>query len=216
MLIIFCQLPIYDEDYRYYCMGWLPLIHENCTRMTEYEYQTAEQREANNLKIGGSYHIYSGGGYELRMKGQIKKLNNKIKTLQENNWIDNRTRALITEFSVYNAQANLFGVVKIVAEFVGGGISPVFRIDIIRLTRVMDLGGYIVTACELFFVFATFYYVLNTIATLKSLGPKGFFKDAWNMIDIVTIIFSLVVMGLWVIKVGWSSCFQFNVFTILS
>ena len=181
-------------------MGWLPLIHENCTRMTEYEYQTAEQREANNLNLGGSYHIYSGGGYELRMKGQIKKLNNKIKTLQENNWIDNRTRALITEFSVYNAQANLFGVVKIVAEFVGGGISPVFRIDIIRLTRVMDLGGYIVTACELFFVFATFYYVLNTIATLKSLGPKNFFKDAWNMVDIVTIFFSLVVMGLWVIK----------------
>ena len=60
-------------------MGWLPLIHENCTRMTEYEYQTAEQREANNLNLGGSYHIYSGGGYELRMKGQIKKLNNKIK-----------------------------------------------------------------------------------------------------------------------------------------
>ena len=28
------------------------------------------------------------------------------------------------------------------------------------------------------------------------------------MIDIVTIIFSLVVMGLWVIKVGWGSYFE--------
>jgi hypothetical protein len=114
-----------DEDDRTYCMGWLPLIHENCTRMMEFEHQTAEKREANQVALGGSYHTYSGGGYELRLKGQIGKLNKKLKTLQENNWIDNRTRALITEFSVYNAQANLFGVIKIVAEFVGGGISPV-------------------------------------------------------------------------------------------
>ena len=195
------QIELIFEDDRYYCKDWLPLIHENCTRMVEYEYQTAKQRDANNVKLGGSYHTYSGGGYELRLKGQIQKLNDKLRTLQEHNWIDKRTRALITEFSVYNAQANLFGVVKIVAEFVGGGISPVFRIDIIRLTRVMDAWGYMVTACEIFFVFATFYYILNSLGALKAQGPQKFFSDAWNIVDVITILFSIIVVILWIIKV---------------
>ena len=38
------------------------------------------------------------------MKGQIAKLKEKLSVLQNNDWIDNRTRALITEFSVYNPQ----------------------------------------------------------------------------------------------------------------
>ena len=195
------QLNWLSEDTRVYCMGWKPLIHENCTRMNEFNYQTAEQREANQLKLGGAYHIYSGGGYELRLKGQIKKLNLKLKHLQENNWIDNRTRALITEFSVYNAQANLFGIVKIVAEFIGGGISPVYRIDVIRLTRNMDFGGYVVTTCEVLFLFATFYYVLNSISSLKALGLGGYFKEPWNIVDVFTIFFSIVVVALWGLKV---------------
>lgn len=32
------QLP-FDEDYRTFCMGWKPLLYENCTRMLEYEFK---------------------------------------------------------------------------------------------------------------------------------------------------------------------------------
>ena len=88
--------------FRYYCMGWRPLIAENCTRMTEYEHKSEDERESFSLKA--DYNTYSGGGYELKMKGQIAKLREKLITLQNNSWIDNRTRALITEFAVYNAQ----------------------------------------------------------------------------------------------------------------
>ena len=109
-----------DEDYRTYCKGWLPLISENCTRMAEYEFRYSSfsvkpqyflnchccrsetQREAYSYK--SDIRTYSGGGYELKMKGQIAKLKHKLSVLQNNDWIDNRTRALITEFSVYNPQ----------------------------------------------------------------------------------------------------------------
>ena len=109
-----------DEDYRTYCKGWLPLISENCTRMAEYEFRffpkcpiclnffnchccrSETQREAYSYK--SDIRTYSGGGYELKMKGQIAKLKHKLSVLQNNDWIDNRTRALITEFSVYNPQ----------------------------------------------------------------------------------------------------------------
>jgi hypothetical protein len=137
------MLGMFDEDDRTYCMAWMPLIYENCTKMREYEYVTQGQREAR--PFGADYRMYSGGGYELRFKGQIAKFKEKLETLQSNNWIDNRTRALITELTVYNAQVNpivlishnlsclqvnLFGIVKIVAEFNGGGIHPFHRIEV--------------------------------------------------------------------------------------
>ena len=98
-------LQQYDEDYRTYCLGWHPLISENCTRMIEYEFRSEEEREAYSLN--SDIRMYSGGGYELKMKGQIAKLKEKLELLQNNYWIDNRTRALVTEFSVYNPQVNI-------------------------------------------------------------------------------------------------------------
>jgi hypothetical protein len=41
---------------------------------------------------------------KLRIKGSIGDLMDKIEVLQNNSWIDNRTRAVISEFNVYNAQ----------------------------------------------------------------------------------------------------------------
>ena len=99
-------------------------------------------------------------------------------------------------------QVNLFGVIKIVAEFVGGGVSPYNRIEVIRLTRVMDFKGYVVTLCEFLFCVATFYYVLSSIVLLKTLGCSEFFKDSWNIVDIFTTVFSVLVMALYAIKVN--------------
>ena len=65
----------------------------------------------------------------------------------------------------------------------------------------MDFNGYVVTVCELLFCIATFYYVLNSIALLKSIGFSEYFKDSWNIVDCFTIFFSVLVIGLYVTKV---------------
>ena len=91
-----------EFSFRTYCMGWLPLVYANCTRMDEFNYKTENDREAMPFKA--DYNTYSGGGYELKLKGHIDKLKERLEILQKSNWIDNRTRALIVEFSVYNAQ----------------------------------------------------------------------------------------------------------------
>ena len=95
----------------------------------------------------------------------------------------------------------MFGVVKIVAEFVGGGVTPWARIDVIRLTRRWDFAGYFVFVCEVLFILSTFYYVLNTLGVLKSVGCAEFFKDSWNLVDIFTIFLSALTIALWALKV---------------
>ena len=49
---------------------------------------------------------YGGGGYVLRLKGYIDDLKANIETLKEEKWVNNRTRALIVQFSVYNVQVH--------------------------------------------------------------------------------------------------------------
>ena len=184
--------------YRSYCMQWMPLLYENCTKMREFEYKSANDRKASSMSA--DYGVYTGGGYELQLRGHIDALNERIQTLKDNNWIDNRTRALITEFSVYNAQVNMFGVVKIIGEFVGGGVLPFYRVDVLTLTRQWNFAGYVVFACEVIFILSTLYYIINSLGILKELGAREFFKAAWNVVDVFTILLSLLAIGLWVIK----------------
>ena len=87
------------------------------------------------------------------------------------------------------------------AEFVGGGVNPYNRVEVIRLTRVMDFNGYVVTLCELLFCVATFYYILNALVSMKTLGISEHFKDSWNVVDVFTILFSILVIGLYATKV---------------
>lgn len=70
--------------------------------MTMFRYTTASELESTSTTAG--VRTYGGGGYLLRLTGYIGDLQDRITLMQEENWVDNRTRALIVEFSVYNAQ----------------------------------------------------------------------------------------------------------------
>ena len=49
-------------------------------------------------------------------------------------WTDRYTRAVFVEFTVYNAQVNLFVIVNLVAEFVdSAGIFTHYRVDPVNL-----------------------------------------------------------------------------------
>lgn len=118
---------------------------------------------------------YGGGGYTLKLTGFMDNLNGTIQRLKSQPWTDNRTRALILEFSVYNAQTNLFAMVTCVAEFVGGGIKPYYRIEAVSLFNSYDGWNKIILFCEIMFVVSTFYYLVNLLATLKKEG----FDEFW-------------------------------------
>ena len=52
-----------------------------------------------------------------------------IDALEEHNWLDERTRALFIEFTVYNANVNLFGSVILLIEWMAAG-SAVTRTEV--------------------------------------------------------------------------------------
>ena len=94
----------------------------------------------------------------------------------------------------------MFSVVTAVAEFVGGGIYPYFRIDVIRLFPNVDGFGFVTRAAEVLFVIATFYYTVNTFLVMKKEGCSKFFQSTWNQIDIITVILSIIAIALYITR----------------
>ena len=140
--------------------------------------------------------VYGGGGYVLRLTGFIDNLEKKIQLLKETNWIDNRTRGVFVEFNTYNAQVNHFSIVRIEANFIGGGIRPTFRIDPIKLFSDQKGMGNLVLIAEVAFAISTFYYMTSVVFNMKREGCRVYCSDAYNFIDVSTVIFSLIAIAL--------------------
>jgi len=74
-------------------------------------YQTADE-------LGGSVHhgrlaVYHGGGYVQDLLGDNSSVVlDVINELRRNDWFDRGTRAVFIDFSLYNANVNLFCVVR--------------------------------------------------------------------------------------------------------
>ena len=95
------------EDNKDWGLGWCMLTptDPNCTEKAEFKYETPAESETTS--ISASPKSYGGGGYVLRFKGYITDMEANINLLKKENWIDNRTRSLVVEFAVYNAQVLL-------------------------------------------------------------------------------------------------------------
>lgn len=170
------------------------------TRSKKTEWMYRRPSELDGLPYWGILDMYSGGGYLVPLKGSRKSIIDQLQVLKNNSWIDSRTRAVFAEFSVYNAQVNLFGVVTILAEFQpGGGVIPNFRIDVVRLMRYHQGFGLFVILCELTYVAFILYFTVREFKTAKQSG-KEYFNSYWNWAEMLVIFFSYVGMWLYVTR----------------
>jgi len=64
-------------------------------------------------------------------------------------------------------QVNLFGIVTCVAELVGGGIAPWFRVEAIKLFADLNGFGFVTVIAEALFVVAAFYYLIAVLMLFK-------------------------------------------------
>ncbi|XP_022236079.1 polycystic kidney disease protein 1-like 2 [Limulus polyphemus] len=174
---------IIDEDRKDYSPGWT----EPPTGNSKDEYHYRSSSELDGLPFWGKLDVYSGGGYVFPLRGTRKQLKEMILKLETSDWVDSRTRAVFVEFSVYNAQVNLFGVVTIVAEFFpGGGIVPFYRIDPIRLMRYHEGFGLFVLLCEVFYVVFTLFFTVREIKNIRK-ERTAYFQSYWSIIELVII-----------------------------
>ena len=183
-----------NEDSRDYCDAWEEMnnLTKNLPSCFRPEFKYTKAEDLDSSVYSAKVDSYDGGGYVYRLDGQSRTIRQGLVELQQQHWVNNHTRAIFLEFSVYNANVNLFAICTIVAEFIpGGGIIPYWRFDIVRLLHHHEKLGTFLVICEVIFLFYLIYFIVKQIYLMKKL-KKEYWKDNWIIAEWAVISLSIV------------------------
>ncbi|XP_035387623.1 polycystic kidney disease 2-like 1 protein isoform X1 [Electrophorus electricus] len=157
---------------------------------TAWQYQT--EKEMNGSSHWGMLATYSGGGYYLDLTLTKEESAALLANLKDNLWLDHGTRVVFIDFSTYNANINLFCVIRLVVEFPAtGGAVPSYQIRTVKLIRYITTWDYFIIGCEIVFCVFIFYYIVEEILELR-IHRLSYFKSIWNTLDVVVILLAIV------------------------
>lgn len=159
---------------------------------TAWEYSTEDELDGSSH--WGALTHYGGGGYYLDLAKRRQEALPQILELKENLWLDRGTRAVFVDFTVYNANINLFCIVRLVVEFPPtGGVIPSSTFRTVKLLRYVTAMDYFIMACEGIFVLFILYYSVEEFLEIKK-HRLSYFKSTWNCLDVIIIVVSVVCM----------------------
>ncbi|KAJ7381778.1 hypothetical protein OS493_039071 [Desmophyllum pertusum] len=194
-----------DEETNIYQPEWLPvppnipienISYDMCPR--PWRYHTATKLKG--VPLWGETTIYSGGGYVAELGYYRSKAFEVITELAHHKWIDRRTRGVFVELTVYNAQVNLFSVISLLAEAMPtGGVVTFRRIDTIRVYRYIGELANVALAAELIIALVILFLLYKVIKRLYH-QRLAFFKKFWNLVDLLQVLFALVSIALYFVK----------------
>ena len=80
---------------------------------------------------------YSGGGFVQDLDAQRDIAEKQLEVLKAKLWLNRGTRVVFLDFTVYNANINLFCQIKLIVEFpASGGAVTSKRFQSVKLIRV--------------------------------------------------------------------------------
>jgi len=125
-----------NEDQDSYPPGWSNETTDEYTStiIQAFEYQSHTEIDPYiNLGRDGSY---GDGGYVYEFRGSLSDIQSNLSMLHQLGWVDNRTRAVIIQMSLYNPNVELFTSATFVIEFLSTGeIDPQVRFEPIDFYR---------------------------------------------------------------------------------
>ena len=94
-----------------FCIGWKSTPcnpNEKTYNFSSDAWKYTKATEVTGVPMWGQFNIYSGGGYvaNLDVNRDVSKL--ILKELWDNLWLDWKTRMVFLEFTLYNANSNMF------------------------------------------------------------------------------------------------------------
>uniref|UniRef100_A0A8C2JTG7 Polycystic kidney disease 2-like 1 n=1 Tax=Cyprinus carpio TaxID=7962 RepID=A0A8C2JTG7_CYPCA len=157
---------------------------------TAWQYHSEKELKGSNH--WGSLTTYSGAGYYQDLAKTKEESAAILTDLKDNLWLDHGTRVLFIDFTAYNANINLFCVLRLVVEFPAtGGAIPSYQIRTVKLIRYVTTWDFFIIGCEIVFCVFILYYTVEEILEFR-IHKLSHFNSIWNILDIVVILLALV------------------------
>lgn len=129
----------WHEDRLSYLPGWIDpnsnqsfAFNRNSSIEKAFRYRSSE--ELDTYMYMGEHGEYSSGGYVYEFRGSLVHLRQNLSELHRFSWIDDRTRAVLIQLSLYNPNIQMFISVTLLMEFLStGNLIPTARFEPIDL-----------------------------------------------------------------------------------
>ena len=148
----------------------------------------------------GLFHVYDGGGYVANLGYTNDTARPIISNLRKFGWIDRQTRAILLQFSIYNANTGYLSIATYYFEILPTGYgNPFSTIDTLVLTSTQTGFYQFYLICQLLFIIMVFLFVLKEVYKIYR-KRCAYFRNVWNWVEILQILFSFLVVVFYVIK----------------
>ncbi|XP_016849278.2 polycystin-2 isoform X2 [Anolis carolinensis] len=156
----------------------------------------SSEKDLHGSSYWGLIATYSGGGYYQDLSKSREKTSDLIAGLKNNLWLDRGTRATFIDFSVYNANINLFCIVRLLVEFPPtGGLLTSWQFQPVKLIHYISTFDFFLAACEIIFCLFIIYYVVEEILEIH-IHRLFYFRSLWNCLDVLIILLSVAAIGI--------------------
>lgn len=163
------------------------------TSADAWRYQSVKELEGNSH--WGMEATYSGAGSIQNLREKRNETEAILKELKEGLWIGRGTRYISLDFTLYNANINLFCVIKMNFEFPPtGGILPTAQFGTVKLLRYITPSEYALMGLEVVFAIFVAYYVIEEIIEVSMMGLQ-YFTTFWNFLDLFMISVSVATLS---------------------
>ncbi|NXK89486.1 PK1L2 protein, partial [Formicarius rufipectus] len=194
-----CHAPysLQTEDTSVYGEHWNTSVFDNSSDLSSaWQYQS--QSKLRGHPSWGKLAIYSGGGYVIHLGTDPKNASRILQYLFNNVWLDTFTRAVFVEFTVYNANVNLFCIVSLMFESNAlGAFFTSAELQSVRLYPYTNSLHIFVVAAEVIYFLFIAYYMIGQGKLMKSLRWR-YFHSKWNLLEMAIILISWSALSVFV------------------
>ncbi|XP_063044343.1 polycystin-1-like protein 2 [Engraulis encrasicolus] len=181
------------EDMGSYGPGWnrsKDMMNDSQIHTDTAPWRYLSQSKLRAHPIWGGVAVYRGGGFVVNLGPDQPNATSVLQYLFDNRWLDVYTRAIFVEFTVYNANVNLFCIVTLMLETTAVGAFQ-YRNEIQTVRLYQSTGGLhiFVMASEVIYFLLIFYYMYVQGKLMKQQKWK-YIKTKWNLLELAIIILS--------------------------
>uniref|UniRef100_A0A663M0Q9 PK1L2 protein n=1 Tax=Athene cunicularia TaxID=194338 RepID=A0A663M0Q9_ATHCN len=194
-----CHAPysLQAEDTSDYGEHWNTSVFDNSSVLSSaWQYQS--QSKLKGHPSWGKLAIYRGGGYVIHLGTDPKNASRILQYLFNNIWLDTFTRAVFVEFTVYNANVNLFCIISLMFETNAlGAFFTSAELQSVRLYPYTNSLHIFVVAAEVIYFLFLVYYMIVQGKLMKTLRWR-YFHSKWNLLEIAIILISWSALSVFV------------------
>ncbi|XP_078118997.1 polycystin-1-like protein 2 [Sander vitreus] len=186
------------EDMGSYGPGWSQSAKDNISTSTSspWTYQTQAQLRA--YAVWGKLVLYRGGGFVTELGPDSQNARSTLEYLFRNTWLDIYTRAIFVEFTVYNANVNLFCIVTLFLETTAvGAFQFTSELHSVRLYQSPDGLYFLVMVAEIVYLLFIVYYMFLQGKLIKQ-QRWAYFRSRWNLLELTIIFLSWSAMAVFI------------------